>query len=301
MKQTHFILCVASFVALSSELCSAALRAPLPEFKSSQQLIAGKHEHISQPGDDDSASHRGGTFYTGKPYDVQCDGYLFKYRNYDPELNRWTSMDPTGFPDGVNNCIYPSSPVSAFDPNGAEKQVTVTANPSIPTASGSAYIASISGPNKGDIYGSLSITWGSTATTSGWIVQKIHYDWNITRDSDGSEWTPPEFSEPLPEPTTYWEAWRVTVDKSGLKITGDEKGDGPNGDDYTTPTFLDTTSGYFNILGEYGFYSDAQVTGNAPPSWGHQAGPAGDLYSTVTQPGWWGSVSGLHDLYLSWE
>lgn len=34
-------------------------------------------------------------FYTGKPYDADSESYTFKYRNYDPELNRWTSVDFT--------------------------------------------------------------------------------------------------------------------------------------------------------------------------------------------------------------
>ncbi|MCK9588011.1 MAG: hypothetical protein M0Q93_01450, partial [Terrimicrobiaceae bacterium] len=45
-------------------------------------------------------------FYTGKPYESDTGSYTFKYRNYDPELNRWTTMDPSGFPDGANNHIY---------------------------------------------------------------------------------------------------------------------------------------------------------------------------------------------------
>ena len=57
-------------------------------------------------------------FFTGKPYDADLGGFLFKYRNYDPELNRWTSADPSGFPDGVNNRLYTASPLSKFDPDG---------------------------------------------------------------------------------------------------------------------------------------------------------------------------------------
>jgi RHS repeat-associated protein len=45
-------------------------------------------------------------FYTGKPYDEDLDAYTFAFRNYDPEINRWTSADPSGFPDGANNTIY---------------------------------------------------------------------------------------------------------------------------------------------------------------------------------------------------
>ena len=61
-------------------------------------------------------------FYTGKLYDTDSETYTFKYRNYDPELNRWTTADPSGFPDGANNQIYVHSPLFQFDPLGLETQ-----------------------------------------------------------------------------------------------------------------------------------------------------------------------------------
>jgi RHS repeat-associated protein len=58
-------------------------------------------------------------FYTGKPYDTDLGAYAFNYRNYDPELKRWTTMDPSGFPDGVNNSLYVSnSPLGVYDTDG---------------------------------------------------------------------------------------------------------------------------------------------------------------------------------------
>ena len=57
-------------------------------------------------------------FYTGKPYDADTETYTFRYRNYDPELNRWTTADPSGFPDGANNQIYTPSAFSEFDWKG---------------------------------------------------------------------------------------------------------------------------------------------------------------------------------------
>ena len=38
-------------------------------------------------------------FYTGKPYDADLNAYLFPFRNYSPDLGRWTVADPSGFPD----------------------------------------------------------------------------------------------------------------------------------------------------------------------------------------------------------
>ena len=71
-------------------------------------------------------------FYTGKPYDADTETYTFKYRNYDPELNRWTTADPSGFPDGANNQVYCSNIVLfAVDPNGAKQVVIGTVGVSI--------------------------------------------------------------------------------------------------------------------------------------------------------------------------
>jgi RHS repeat-associated protein len=57
-------------------------------------------------------------FYTGKPYDADLGEYTFAYRSYNPEVNRWTTPDPSGFPDGANNRIYGATPTSALDPLG---------------------------------------------------------------------------------------------------------------------------------------------------------------------------------------
>ena len=57
-------------------------------------------------------------FYTGKPYDADLGAYTFNYRNYDPEVKRWTTMDPSGFPDGANNHVYAAVPTSEVDYQG---------------------------------------------------------------------------------------------------------------------------------------------------------------------------------------
>ena len=56
--------------------------------------------------------------YTGKPYNKELGAYIFNYRNYDPQINRWTTSDPSGFPDGANNCTYAPCPVTQFDSKG---------------------------------------------------------------------------------------------------------------------------------------------------------------------------------------
>ena len=57
-------------------------------------------------------------FYTGKPYDVDLGAYIFKFRNYSPETQRWSIADPSGFPDGANNYCYINSPIMFLDPDG---------------------------------------------------------------------------------------------------------------------------------------------------------------------------------------
>jgi len=44
--------------------------------------------------------------YTGKPYSKELGAYVFNHRNYDPQTSRWTTPDPSGFPDGANNRLY---------------------------------------------------------------------------------------------------------------------------------------------------------------------------------------------------
>jgi RHS repeat-associated protein len=116
MNIKHLMPSMAFLTLLSFQPCSAALQAPLPEFQSRQQL-AGTKKQFAQS-EVPSASASEGTFYTGKPFDAQRDGYLFQYRNYDPELNRWASLDPSGFPDGPNAAKYACVPTVQLDPTG---------------------------------------------------------------------------------------------------------------------------------------------------------------------------------------
>jgi RHS repeat-associated protein len=90
----------------------------LPEFMNAEQLTAWRAQHsaptavVAQTPDEQTS------FFTGKPYDAASGTYLFKYRAYNPSLARWTSADPSGFPDGANNQIYALNPNCALDPNG---------------------------------------------------------------------------------------------------------------------------------------------------------------------------------------
>ena len=57
-------------------------------------------------------------FFTGKPFDADLNSYVFKARNFNPNMNRWITADPSGFPDGANNHIYCAAPSFQLDPAG---------------------------------------------------------------------------------------------------------------------------------------------------------------------------------------
>jgi RHS repeat-associated protein len=65
--------------------------------------------------------------YTGKPYNADLGAFVFNYRDYDPRINRWTSADPSGFPDGANNQCYGPVPTHCIDSAGLD----TTINPKI--------------------------------------------------------------------------------------------------------------------------------------------------------------------------
>ena len=56
--------------------------------------------------------------FTGKPYDSDLQAYVFPYRNYDASLARWRSLDPAGYPDGINQHFYAAVPTNSIDPLG---------------------------------------------------------------------------------------------------------------------------------------------------------------------------------------
>lgn len=98
--------------------------APLPGFMNQEQLKKWQADRIAKAEAKRSAAaaekqanfeSTPTDFYTGKPYLEETGTYLFKYRQYDPELSRWTTSDPSGFPDGPNTNKYLSNPTSALD------------------------------------------------------------------------------------------------------------------------------------------------------------------------------------------
>ena len=110
----------------------------LPEFMNAQQLTAWRAQHAAPAVAAAQAPDEQAAFFTGKPYDAASGTYLFKYRAYNPTLARWTSADPSGFPDGANGFSYcDNNAVGCFDKYGLFVQVTyhrVTASTSYHTA-----------------------------------------------------------------------------------------------------------------------------------------------------------------------
>lgn len=119
---TKTILAAAVTFALHAPVAPGALPALLPEFQSKQQFTEQQARQAAGQATalvGDQGVENGLAFYTGKFFEIEKEGYLFKYRNYDPKLNRWTSLDPSGFPDGANNHQFVSNkPIHYLDDNG---------------------------------------------------------------------------------------------------------------------------------------------------------------------------------------
>jgi RHS repeat-associated protein len=96
--------------------------APLPEFKTPAQLAKWRKEMTAKTSAQEasrlSTLDSSTPFYTGKPYLAESGSYAFKYREYNPEMNRWTTVDPSGFPDGANNRVYAPIVTIQIDPTG---------------------------------------------------------------------------------------------------------------------------------------------------------------------------------------
>ncbi|MEO8615657.1 MAG: RHS repeat-associated core domain-containing protein [Luteolibacter sp.] len=107
-----------ALMALITSTAFAGFNAPLPEFKTPEQLAEWRAELAAKSAASTKATTQDTAFYTGKPYVESTGTYAFKYRSYNPEMARWTSEDPSGFPDGANSSIYAPNPNSEFDYQG---------------------------------------------------------------------------------------------------------------------------------------------------------------------------------------
>ena len=122
---------------MTSQLRAAAVEdtrfpAPLPEWKTPAQLKVWRAETTAKTLAKEAADRAAQVkavassatpsgFYTGKPYMAESGTYAFKYRDYNPEMGRWTTVDPSGFPDGANNRVYVNNKtLNSFDDNGLD-------------------------------------------------------------------------------------------------------------------------------------------------------------------------------------
>jgi RHS repeat-associated protein len=111
--------------ALAKEAAQAAASRPSTVDASTSSLNSGVPTPLAPPQGSGAARSSQSNqlppvagFYTGKPYLAESGCYAFKYREYNPEMNRWTTVDPSGFPDGANNRLYAAAPTSQFDALG---------------------------------------------------------------------------------------------------------------------------------------------------------------------------------------
>jgi RHS repeat-associated protein len=195
-----------ALVAFMTSTAFAAFQAPLPEFRNEKQLAEWRAEKASEAASQGYAAEET-AFYTGKPYLASTGSYAFKFRSYSPEVARWTSEDPSGFPDGANCSIYVTTPTTGIDPLGL-KTVTVTGTPESDTTSGASFNILIreEAHQIGEtIAGKFIVDWSVDETMSGWVVQHVQWDFSgIFYDSDNSP-----YSSSTPPTPSFWEAWRV--------------------------------------------------------------------------------------------
>lgn len=162
-RNTHTPMKTKLTLALMAILTSsafAAIPSVLPEFKNEQQLaqwrneMAAKHASTSTTNDEQA-------FYTGKPYIAAANSYAFKYRSYNPEVARWTSEDPSGFPDGANNILYVNNmSMNCLDRMGLDIWQITNSN----SVAGGGHTAMISG--SGSDYQLQSYGIGSSGSAS---------------------------------------------------------------------------------------------------------------------------------------
>ena len=84
-------------------------------------LVSGDEQFVSSVYGEGLENGR----YTGKPFVSELCSYVFPHRLYSPETNRWSTSDPSGFPDGTNNLSYVSGkPSTLIDPSGLTETST---------------------------------------------------------------------------------------------------------------------------------------------------------------------------------
>jgi len=139
-------------------------------------------------------------FFTGKPYIADLESYAFRFRTYDPELQRWTTEDPSGFPDGPNASFYAPTPTSMLDwmglyevsftllrkMVGSDAYQPFTGGTAILSITQSFYMRAVASP-----YSQASKTWMNEQfenNASPYISMQLFGPSGFVRESQGPVW-----------------------------------------------------------------------------------------------------------------
>ncbi len=286
-----------ALVASITSTAHGSMPSVLPEFKNEKQLADWRTEQTAKSST--QTLTRDTVFYTGKPYVESSGNYAFKYRSYSPELARWTSADPSGYPDGANCNIYSPTPTNTLDRFGLSN-VQVTGIPESGSSSANFSISSVGdGPHSigadGVAQAESEISFSVNNSMSGWIVQRVVFDYSGVRYSDGSQYAS------APE-DPYWEAWHV-ISSSTVMGNISVIGNG-NIDTFRTDPFATAwTSGTATITGKIDFYQDSVFnSANSPLNWNVGAvSRAPVMHATYSEPSWWTGSGFNHKLTMLWE
>ena len=173
MKTTHILLAAVLAATSAVQAAEHKLPAPLPEFKTPEQLVVWRKEMMAKAAAADAlaakqANSVPAVFYTGKPYVEETGSYAFMLRSYDPELARWTSKDQRGFPDGANCDIYVCNGVTiAIDPDGAKRVIIEQDYKLVVPGSAGYAVAGLTGVLTGAALGVAGSTVPAIGTTIG--------------------------------------------------------------------------------------------------------------------------------------
>ena len=152
-----------ALVAALTSTAFAGFQAPLPEFKNEKQLAEWRAEKASEASSQDYVAEET-AFYTGKPYLASSGGYAFKFRSYNPEVARWASEDPSGFPDGANNKLYVNNmSINCIDQMGLNIWQITNSNAVV----GAGHTAMISGSGSNYQLQSYGMGFSGSAFSSG--------------------------------------------------------------------------------------------------------------------------------------
>jgi RHS repeat-associated protein len=129
----------------------------------------------------ESRTPTAGARFTGKPYDNDMGAHVFPFRNYRSDSGRWTSADPSGFPDGVNNSYYApiDAPFSSVDPLGLAI-VQHTGNQWSPTLSTNSIISAFNNALNNALPTYTSIQGITAAYLSNQITSWVTDSWSGT-------------------------------------------------------------------------------------------------------------------------